>query len=145
MIAALCRDRAWLLSEEAFILYASCLYHPSYEKYQTQMEAFLDDPSVKVIVCEEQEKKTGMMVLQLFGPVARVIGIAVTYKLRNRGIGTHMIQFAVESEAVERIEAQTDDDAVGFYCSCGFHAQRIIVDYPDKSVFRYHCVLRCRS
>ena len=73
--------------------------------------------------------------------VAKIIGIAVSDKLRCRGIGRHMIQFAIKSESLERIEAQTDDDSVGFYRKCGFAAERIIVDYPDGSAVRYNCVL----
>ena len=29
----LCEDTDWLLSEEAFSIYASCMYHPTYNDY----------------------------------------------------------------------------------------------------------------
>jgi hypothetical protein len=47
----------------------------------------------------------------------------------------------MESEDLKRIEAQTDDDSVGFYRKCGFDEERIVVDYPDGSAVRYNCVL----
>lgn len=141
MKAALCIDTDWLLSEEAFLLYASCMYQPRYENFKKQMEDLLNDQSVKVYVCENRGKKTGMMVLKYSDSVAEIIGIAVSEKLRRQGIGGHLIQFVMESESLERIHAQTDDDSVGFYRKCGFTEERIVVDYPDGSVVRYNCVL----
>ena len=34
----LCEDTDWLLSEEAFSIYASCMYHPTYNDYVGLME-----------------------------------------------------------------------------------------------------------
>ena len=141
MKVVLCIDTDWLLSEEAFLLYASCMYQPRYENFKKQMEDLLNDQSVKVYVCENRGKKTGMMVLKYSDSVAEIIGIAVSEKLRRQGIGGHLIQFVMESESLERIHAQTDDDSVGFYRKCGFAVERIVVDYPDGSVVRYNCVL----
>ena len=49
--------------------------------------------------------------------------------------------YSIVTNADERLEAQTDDDSVGFYRKCGFAVERIVVDYPDGSVVRYNCVL----
>ena len=136
-----CVDEDWLLSEEAFLLYASCMYQPRYENFKKQIEDLISDPSVRVYVCESQGKKTGMMVLRISDSVAEIIGIAVPEKLHRRGIGRNMIQFVLKSESLEKLEAQTDDDSVGFYRKCGFAVERIVVDYPDGSVVRYNCVL----
>ena len=137
----LCNDRDWLLSEDAYMLYAPCMYHPAYDDFRKQMEGFLNDPSVRIFVCENQGEKAGMMVLKYTNAGAEIIGIAVPEKLRCRGIGRYIIQFVLQSESLERLEAQTDDDSVGFYRKCGFALEKIIVDYPDGSVARYNCVL----
>ena len=82
-----CVDEDWLLSEEAFLLYASCMYQPRYENFKKQIEDLISDPSVRVYVCESQGKKTGMMVLRISDSVAEIIGIAVSEKKapsRNR-------------------------------------------------------------
>ena len=141
MNVVLCGDAAWLLSEEAFLIYASCMYRPTYEDFKMQMEDLLNDPSVRIFVCENQGDKAGMMVLKYSNAVAEIIGIAVPEKLHRRGIGRNMIQFVLKSESLEKLEAQTDDDSVGFYRKCGFAVERIVVDYPDGSVVRYNCVL----
>ena len=141
MSVMLCIDENWLLSEEAFLLYASCMYHPTYKNYKTQMEDYLHDSTVKVFVCEDRNRKTGMMVLKVSEAAAEIIGIAVPEKLRRRGIGKQLILSAMELEGIGRIEVQTDDDSVGFYRRCGFSEEKSIIDYPDGSVVRYNCIL----
>ena len=141
MKTVLCENTEWLLSEEAFSIYASCMYHPTYEEYKAQMEDYLHDSSVKVFVCEDRNRKTGMMVLKFSEAAAEIIGIAVSEKLRRRGIGKQLILSAMELERIGRIEAQTDDDSIGFYRRCGFSEEKSIIDYPDGSVVRYNCIL----
>ena len=149
MRVLLCEDADWLLSEEAFSIYASCMYHPTYacmyhptyDEYKTQMEDYLLDSSVKVFVSENRGKKTGMMVLRLSEDDAEIIGIAVTDNARHKGIGKQLIQRIMKSENLESFKAQTDDDSIGFYRKCGFSEERIVIEYPDGSAVRYNCVL----
>ena len=58
MKVAVCEDTDWLLSEEAYSIYAPCMYHPTCEDYRTQMEGFLQASSVKVFVCEAQNRNS---------------------------------------------------------------------------------------
>ena len=137
----ICEDTDWLLSEEAFSIYASCMYHPTYNDYVGLMEDYLSDTSKKVFVYEDRGKKTGLMVLKISEDAAEIIEIAVSEKLRRRGIGKQLILSAMELEGIGRIEAQTDDDSIGFYRRCGFSEEKSIIDYPDGSVVRYNCIL----
>ena len=137
----ICEDTDWLLSEEAFSIYASCMYHPTYNDYVGRMEDCLSDTSKKVFVYEDRGKKTGLMVLKISEDAAEIIGIAVSEKLRRRGIGKQLILSAMELEGIGKIEAQTDDDSIGFYRRCGFSEEKSIIDYPDRSVVRYNCIL----
>ena len=141
MKVLLCEDADWLLSEEAFSIYASCMYHPTYDEYKTQMEDYLLDSSVKVFVSENRGRKTGMMVLKLSEAAAEIIGIAVSDNARRKGIGTQLIQRVMESEDLKSVKAQTDDDSIGFYRKCGFSDERIVIEYPDGAAVRYNCVL----
>ncbi len=141
MPVAIFRDADWLLSEEAFSLYAPCMYRPVYEDYRARMEGFLTDPSVKVFVCEDQGRKTGMMVLKYDGTDAEIIGIAVSEASRRRGMGRKLIQNALGSGDLERIKAETDGESIGFYRKCGFEEERRVIKYPDGPAVRYACVL----
>ena len=137
----LCEDTDWLLSEEAFSIYASCMYHPTYNDYVGLMEDYLSDTSKKVFVYEDRGKKTGLMVLKISEDAAEIIGIAVSDNARRKGIGTQLIQRVMESEDLKSVKAQTDDDSIGFYRKCGFSDERIVIEYPDGAAVRYNCVL----
>ena len=141
MKVLLCEDADWLLSEEAVSIYASCMYHPTYDEYKTQMEDYLLDSSVKVFVSENRGRKTGMMGLKLSEAAEEIIGIAVSDNARRKGIGKQLIQRVMKSENLESVKAQTDDDSIGFYRKCGFSEERIVIEYSDGSVVRYNCVL----
>ena len=133
MKIVLCEDTEWLLSKEVFSIYASCMYYPTYEKYKERMEDYFDNSSVKVFVCKNRGKKTGMMVLESSGVAAEIIGIAVSDDARNKCV--------IKSEKIKIIKAQTDDDSIGFYRKCGFSEEKTVIEYYDKSSVRYNCVL----
>ena len=120
MKVVLCEDTEWLLSEEAFSIYASCMYHPVFEGYKVQMKDYLSDSSVKVFVYEDGSEKTGMMVLRLSNADAEIMGISVSENARLKGIGKQLIKSVAESLKIECVRAQTDDDSIGFYRKCGF-------------------------
>ena len=141
MKVILCEDTDWLLSEEAFSIYASCMYHPTFEDYKKRMKDYLSDPSVKVFIYEDWGEKTGMMVLRLSNADAEIMGIAVSENARLKGIGKQLIKSVAESLKLECVRAQTDDDSIGFYRKCGFSEERIVVEYPDGSTVRYNCTL----
>ena len=144
MEVILCRDVDWLLSDEAFSIYSSCMYRPTRQAYRARMERFVSDPSVKVFVSETQGEKTGVLVLGRSGFAAEIVGIAVSKNRRCQGIGKTMIHHVMESEKLEKITAQTDDDAVGFYRKCGFTEEKTVTEYPDGVAVRYHCSL-CKN
>ena len=101
----LCEDTDWLLSEEAFSIYASCMYHPTYNDYVGLMEDYLSDTSKKVFVYEDRGKKTGLMVLKISEDAAEIIGIAVSDNARRKGIGTQLIQRVMESEDLKSVNS----------------------------------------
>ena len=79
-----CMDKSWLTSEEAFSIYAPCMYQPAYEDYKSLMEKYFSDPSVKIFVCDMDGEKTGILVMKEIeaaegsetGAEAEILGIA---------------------------------------------------------------------
>lgn len=61
-ILSLFPETDWLLSEKAFLIYAPCMYHATYEDFKVRLKILLSDPAVKIFVCEDRSKKTGMLV-----------------------------------------------------------------------------------
>lgn len=145
MSTVLCLDKNWLTSKEAFSIYAPCMYQPKYEDFVAKMEEYFSDPSVKIFVCETEGDKTGILVLKEDGYEAEILGIAVKESLRKKGIGKDMVYHVMEAETLKKITAQTDDDAIRFYRSSGFEAERVVIEYPDGSTVRYNCVLYNKS
>ena len=142
MEVALCKDMDWLQSEEAFSIYASCMYQPTYEAFRKRMKNYVSDPLVKVYVCTEGDCRIGILVLQAQNDEAEIIGVAVSDHVRKRGIGRHMMLQVMELERLKCMKAQTDDDAIGFYRSCGFRDERTVMEYPDGKTVRYNCILQ---
>ena len=144
MEVALCRDMDWLLSEDAFSIYASCVYMPTYEAFRKRMESYVSDPLVKVFVSAEGDERNGILVLHVSNAEAEIMGIAVSDHFRNQGIGQHMILQVMVQESLKCLKAQTDDDAIGFYRSCGFRDEMTVMEYPDGQTVRYNCVLQAK-
>ena len=92
MSTVCCEDKNWLTSEEAFSIYAPCMYQPTFDDFVAQMEEYWGDPSVKIFVCEREGEKAGILVLKEactsgetdVEPEAEILGIAVKESLRKR-------------------------------------------------------------
>lgn len=109
------------------------------------MERLVSEPYVKIYVCEVNNKKEGILVLDKRSSNSEIIGIAVSGNCRHNGIGRYMIQQVMDLEQLEVLSAQTDDDAVGFYYRCGFTVETEIKEYPNGAVNRYHCELKRKT
>lgn len=56
---------------------------------------------------------------------AKVRHLAVAPRARRQRVGSALIAAAIESTSVERLLAETDEDAIGFYERCGFEISRM--------------------
>lgn len=71
------------------------------------------------------------------GSVAVIRFLGVLEDHRGEGIGRSLVEHAITRMRSDRIEAETDDDAKGFYRKCGFAVRSIGEKYPG--VIRYLC------
>lgn len=140
--AVMCNDREWLLSEEAYNLYAPCMYEPAYGKYNEKMTSLLQSPDTEIFVYRTEHYVAGMLVLDVKENTAEIVGIAVDSGCRHFGIGRKLIRKALESGRIKKLYAQTDEEGVGFYRGCGFVTDAEVKQYPDGEVTRYHCTLQ---
>ena len=67
--------------------------------------------------------------------------MAVATDRQWQGVGGRMIRTLQNMFALP-LEAETDDDAVGFYRNCGFEASAFL--HPTWNMTRYTCVLTCQ-
>ena len=136
-----CADRAWLLSEEAYKLYAPCMYEPTYDKYAAAMERYLASETNEIYTYRAGKYAEGIHVLNVQGSCAEIEGIAVDPSCRYCGIGRKMIAKAFESGRIKKLLAETDEEGIGFYRGCGFADEAEVKQYENGEVTRYHCML----
>jgi ribosomal protein S18 acetylase RimI-like enzyme len=70
-------------------------------------------------------------------PHGWILHLAVHPDYRKRGLGKRLIEQAMTRFNLESVALETDDDAVGFYRSCGFNITEITSKWPG--VRRYCC------
>jgi len=82
----------------------------------------------QVVACAGAERLAASMI--------GIRSIAVDPSLRHRSLGPTLLVALAERLGAERLVAETDDDAVGFYRRCGFTVE----DAPPKfGRARYWC------
>jgi ribosomal protein S18 acetylase RimI-like enzyme len=88
----------------------------------------------------EDGERLAVCAVEIHSDWVEILNIAVDSNYRGRGIGSSMIR-ALQQKFKMTIEAETDDDAVGFYQKCGFETEAFTKIYPNGECKRYKCVL----
>ena len=127
---------------QTYEIYKHCMFMPTEEKFNNKVDLFLNDNSVKIFVCFEQDKIVGIMVVSFKEQKKiEIIGIAVGLSARGKGIGSHMINQIVDDYSLISVYAETDNDAVGFYQKNGFSITEFSKIYDGETFIRYKCEL----
>ena len=125
---------------QTYEIYKHCMFMPTEEKFYQKIDQFLNDKSIKIFACLEQDKIIGVIVISFAEPKKiEIIGIAVDVSARGQGIGSYMINQVVNDYGLLSVYAETDKDAVGFYRNNGFHISEFCETYGDETVIRYKC------
>ncbi|MBQ2724777.1 MAG: GNAT family N-acetyltransferase [Clostridia bacterium] len=129
-------------SREAYAVYASCMFQPTYEKFLAKADILLADGNVHIFACRNGSI-TGLLAVEVTEKSAVIRGIAVLETHRRHGIGSSLIRHAMDELALAGITAETDDDAVGFYEHFGFTVTVCEEIYNDVPCRRYFCEYSC--
>lgn len=119
---------------------AYSLYDESIEQAKKKAKEYLSQESQKLYGWFEKDEIAGICGFIIHKEYVEILNIAVTKNLRNQGIGRNMIT-ALRDKYNMVIEAETDDDAVNFYCKCGFKVSSAYRQIGDKLIKRWTCVL----
>ena len=131
---------------QVYEIYKHCMFMPTEEKFNNKVDLFLNDNSVKIFVCFEQDKIVGIMVVSFKEQKKiEIIGIAVDVSTRGKGIGSYMINQVINNYGLLSVYAETDNDAVGFYRKNGFNIMEFSETYGAETVIRYKCELTKQS
>ena len=127
---------------QTYEIYKHCMFMPTEEKFNNKVDLFLNDNSVKIFVCFEQDKIVGIMVVSFKEQKKiEIIGIAVDVSARGKGIGSYMINQVINNYGSLFVYAETDNDAVWFYQKNGFNIVEFSETYDGETVVRYKCEL----
>ena len=123
-------------------VYKHCMYMPTLEKFYKKVDAFLNDDSIKIFACLYRNEIKGMIVVSFTKQYGiEIIGIAVDASVRCQGIGSYMVNKVAKDYSLISVYAETDDDAVGFYCKNGFVIRSFSEIYDGETFIRYKCEL----
>ena len=127
---------------QAYEIYKHCMFMPTEEKFNNKVDLFLNNNSVKIFACFEQDKILGVMAVSFIEQKKiEIIGIAVDVSACGKGIGSYMINQVVNNYGLLSVYAETDNDAVGFYRKNGFCIEEFYETYGVETVVRYKCEL----
>ena len=100
----------WEELEGGYAVFCHCLYQPTKEKYFQKAEGWLQDERIKVYAAVEENSLLGMIVLCIQGQQAEIVGISVCPQERHRGIGSWLIERAMQKYNLTSLTAQTDGE-----------------------------------
>ena len=137
LIEKLNRDRHNL--EDIKRLLALAISHPTAERLHQLVEEFYAAEGRTIFVNVEDGITIGIIGM-VYGDRSHgvIAHLAVHPDTRRQGVGRSLVEHAVAALGLKDIEAETDQDAVGFYRACGFDTQEIESQYPG--VRRFRCV-----
>ena len=127
---------------QTYEIYKHCMFMPTEEKFNIKVDQYLNDHSVKIFACFEQNKILGVMVGSFIEQKKiEIIGIAVDASVRGKGVGSYMINQIVTYYGLTSVYAETDNDAIGFYQKNNFSITEFSEIYDGETVIRYKCEL----
>jgi len=133
-----CDIKQQLMNPAILQMMAFSEYERSFTRACKRAQAYQADAAQQVYGWIENSAVLGVCGFLPHEGEVEITGIAVAAHARKRGIGRAMITALREMQGLP-MEAETDDDAVGFYLKCGFAveeaaskggARRWVCNYP---------------
>lgn len=115
--------------KDGYEIFRHCMYQPTEEKYRKKMTEWMEENRIK-----------GMIVFRFCQDnTAEVMGAAVHTAYRLQGIGSELIRQVAKEYGIEKIVAETDEQAVLFYRKTGFQTEKTERKFFEETVIRYIC------
>ena len=126
-----------LCDKSVYSLLAPSVFNPTSERLLSRAEKYQADDKTKAYAYADNGEYKGIIVFKIKEQTAEILDIAVILEYQGNGIGSRLIDYLFTRFAVNKITAETDDDAIGFYRKYGFTVVDITVKFDAK---RYTCV-----
>ena len=133
------RDKHNLAEVKALLAMAAG--SPTIEKLAYLIDEFYASNGRKIFMSLSSGKVIGVIGMDhTKRPHGFITHIAVHPDTRKKGIGSRLIKYAATVLELSEIEAETDQDAVSFYESCGIETKEIENHYAG--IRRFRCLKR---
>lgn len=124
---------------EVKALLALAAGRPTLDKLAYLIDQFYASTGRTMFICSRNGKITGVIGVEYTrSSHGFITHLAVSPDLRKKGIADRLIKHAAAALELDEMEAETDQDAVDFYNSCGFKTREI--DSPYAGVRRFRCI-----
>jgi len=118
-------------------LLAMAVGRPTQEKLDQLVDEFYAADKSTILVAFDKGEVIGIIGLDYTdSPRGFITHIAVYLETRKQGVGSLLINNATVMLDLKEIEAETDQDAVGFYAACGFVVTEIESQWSEVRRFR---------
>lgn len=139
-ISTICNVKEKITNEDILELLAPSVFNPTSERLLSRAEKYQADDKTKAHAYSESGEYKGIVVFKTEENTAEILDIAVKPEYQGKGIGSRLIDYIFSKFQLNKITAETDDDAIGFYKKYGFIMTDTKLNYDTK---RYVCV--CES
>ena len=117
-------------------LLALTIGNPTDERLEEICTRYRTDPSYRLLGYQRNGMIVGCIGLELSFPGHAIIrALAVAPSARGHGIGSHLLRQSMRTFLLTHLLAETDRDAVEFYCKCGFTISSLGEKYPGVERF----------
>lgn len=108
------------IDSEILALLAPSVYNPTQEQLLNRAIKYKANESTHIYAYRDNDKYKGIIVFEIVNSSATILDIAVKPECQRNGIGSKLIDFIFNQFEIDKVIAETDDDAVEFYKKCGF-------------------------
>ena len=126
------------LSDSAILdLLPPSVFNQTPERQLSRAEKYQADDNTSVYAYSENGEYKGIVVFKIKEQTVEILDIAVKPEYQGKGIGSRLIDYIFSKFSINKIIAETDDEAIGFYKKYGFTVIDTRVEIYTK---RYTCV-----
>lgn len=125
-----------LCNKSVYSLLAPSVFNPTPERLLSRAKKYQADDTVKVYAYLENGEYKGIIVFKIKDKTAEILDIAVQPEYQGKGIGSRLIDYIFSQFSINKIIAETDDDAIDFYKKYGF---TVIDTKLNRGTIRYVC------
>jgi ribosomal protein S18 acetylase RimI-like enzyme len=124
-------------------IFQDIIWEPTNRKVDQILNKSRNDKSYKIIGSVEEKELIGIIIYKSDKTKIIIEYFGVEKVFRKKGIGSKLIDEVIRTMQVGCIEAETEDDAVGFYRKYGFDIRKGKKIFPERE--HYICEYRPRK